>query len=122
MWTVTPGMGWPTVPYRVRPGGLAVAAAVDSVIAELAGLLERGDVLVDGGNSHYHDDIRRAKTLAKRGIHYLDVGTSGGVWGLERGYCQMIGGETEPVKRLDPSTVLVEPGQSVEFLPPFAGG
>jgi len=78
------------------------AAAVDATIADLAPHLEAGDVLVDGGNSWYVDDLRRAKELAPRGIHYLDVGTSGGVWGRERGYCQMIGGEPEPVKRLDP--------------------
>ena len=65
-------------------------------------LLSAGDVIVDGGNSHYHDDIRRARELAGKGIHYLDVGVSGGVWGLDRGYCLMIGGEVEPVRRLDP--------------------
>src|SRR5215475_13862255 len=70
------------------------AAVVDQTIAELAPLLEKGDILIDGGNSYYVDDLRRAKELAKKGIHYVDVGTSGGVWGLERGYCMMIGGET----------------------------
>ena len=69
------------------------AAVVDKTIAELLPLLESGDILIDGGNSYYIDDIRRAKELALKGIHYVDVGTSGGVWGLERGYCQMIGGE-----------------------------
>jgi 6-phosphogluconate dehydrogenase len=78
------------------------AAAVDHAIADLVPLLRTGDVLVDGGNSYYVDDIRRAKALAAKGILYLDVGTSGGVWGLERGYCQMIGGDAEAVKRLDP--------------------
>lgn len=78
------------------------AAAVDRAIADLAPRLARGDVLVDGGNSWYVDDIRRAKDLSAKGIHYVDVGTSGGVFGLERGYCQMIGGEPEIVKRLDP--------------------
>lgn len=68
------------------------AAAVDGVIAELAPLLAPGDMLIDGGNSHYHDDLRRAEALGGRGIRYLDVGTSGGVWGRERGYCLMIGG------------------------------
>jgi 6-phosphogluconate dehydrogenase len=77
------------------------AAAVDRAIADLAPLLHAGDVLVDGGNSYYVDDIRRAKALAARGIHYLDVGTSGGVWGAERGYCQMIGGDADAVRRLD---------------------
>jgi 6-phosphogluconate dehydrogenase len=78
------------------------AAHVDSTIAALAPLLGAGDVIIDGGNSHYHDDIRRAKELAARGVHYADVGTSGGVWGRERGYCLMIGGEPEIVSRLDP--------------------
>ena len=78
------------------------AAVVDSAIADLAPLLERGDAIVDGGNSYYLDDLRRTGELAARGLHYVDVGTSGGVFGLERGYCQMIGGEPEAVKRLDP--------------------
>src|SRR3989441_8603268 len=78
------------------------AAAVDKTIADLLPHLEAGDILIDGGNSYYVDDIRRAKQLALRKIHYVDVGTSGGVWGLERGYCMMIGGETEVLKRLDP--------------------
>src|SRR4029077_2618414 len=69
--------------------------AVDGTIADLLPHLERGDILIDGGNSYYVDDIRRAKELTSKGIHYVDVGTSGGVWGLERGYCMMIGGETE---------------------------
>ncbi len=78
------------------------AAHVDGTIAALAPLLGAGDAIVDGGNSHYHDDIRRAKELAERGVHYVDVGTSGGVWGRERGYCLMIGGEHDIVARLDP--------------------
>ncbi|MHB8782486.1 MAG: phosphogluconate dehydrogenase (NAD(+)-dependent, decarboxylating) [Desulfobacteria bacterium] len=78
------------------------AAAVDRAIADLAPRLERGDVLVDGGNSWYVDDLRRAKDLSAKGIHYVDVGTSGGVFGLERGYCQMIGGEPDIVERLAP--------------------
>jgi 6-phosphogluconate dehydrogenase len=78
------------------------AAVVDSAIDELAPLLGQDDVLIDGGNSFYQDDIRRAKALAARAIHFLDVGTSGGVWGVDRGYCQMIGGETAIVKRLEP--------------------
>src|SRR5580692_4542214 len=76
------------------------AAAVDETIADLLPHLEKGDILIDGGNSYYVDDIRRAEALAQKGIHYVEVGTSGGVWGLERGYCMMIGGETEVVKRL----------------------
>jgi 6-phosphogluconate dehydrogenase len=86
------------------------AAVVDSTIADLLPHLEAGDVLIDGGNSYYVDDIRRAKELAPRKIHYVDVGTSGGVWGLERGYCMMIGGETEIVKRLDPIFATLAPG------------
>ena len=77
------------------------AAVVDAAIGELSPALAPGDTLIDGGNSYYVDDLRRAKELATRGIHYVDVGTSGGVFGLERGYCQMIGGEPEPVARLD---------------------
>jgi 6-phosphogluconate dehydrogenase len=86
------------------------AAIVDKTIAELALLLEPGDILIDGGNSYYVDDIRRAKELATKGIHYVDVGTSGGVWGLERGYCMMIGGEAEVVKHLDPIFATLAPG------------
>jgi 6-phosphogluconate dehydrogenase len=78
------------------------AAAVEATIGTLVSMLARGDTIIDGGNSHYHDDIRRAKELAPRGIHYVDVGTSGGVWGLERGFCLMIGGEADVVERLDP--------------------
>src|SRR6266702_3461455 len=87
------------------------AAVVDSTIAELAPKLSKGDILIDGGNSYYIDDIRRAKELSAKGIHYVDVGTSGGVWGLERGYCQMIGGETAVVKRLDPIFKTLAPGR-----------
>jgi 6-phosphogluconate dehydrogenase len=86
------------------------AAGVDKTIAELLPLLERGDTLIDGGNSYYIDDIRRAKELAAKGIHYVDVGTSGGVWGLERGYCMMIGGEADVVGRLDPIFAGLAPG------------
>ena len=87
------------------------AAVVDASIADLLPLLEKGDTLIDGGNSYYIDDIRRAKELAARGVHYVDVGTSGGVWGLERGYCMMIGGEKEVVKRLDPILKRLAPGK-----------
>jgi 6-phosphogluconate dehydrogenase len=86
------------------------AAAVDSAIADLLPLLEPGDILIDGGNSYYVDDIRRAKESASKGIHYVDVGTSGGVWGLERGYCMMIGGEPDVVRRLDPIFATLAPG------------
>src|SRR5215467_12647194 len=78
------------------------AGVVDKTIAELLPHLEAGDTVIDGGNSYYIDDIRRAKELSAKGIHYVDVGTSGGVWGLQRGYCMMIGGEVEVVRRLDP--------------------
>jgi len=78
------------------------AGVVDSALASLVPLLSKNDIVIDGGNSHYHDDIERARSLSASGIHYIDMGTSGGVWGLERGYCLMIGGEREPVQRLDP--------------------
>jgi 6-phosphogluconate dehydrogenase len=87
------------------------AAAVDSTIAALVPKLSKDDILIDGGNSYYIDDIRRAKELASKGIHYVDVGTSGGVWGLERGYCQMIGGENGIVKHLDPIFKSLAPGR-----------
>jgi 6-phosphogluconate dehydrogenase len=86
------------------------AAVVDRTIADLVPLLEKGDTLIDGGNSYYIDDIRRAKELAPKGVHYVDVGTSGGIWGLERGYCMMIGGEPEVVTRLDPIFARLAPG------------
>jgi 6-phosphogluconate dehydrogenase len=87
------------------------AAAVDETVVQLLPGLEPGDVVIDGGNSYYVDDIRRAKELAPQGIHYVDVGTSGGVWGRERGYCLMIGGETEVVKRLGPIFATLAPGR-----------
>ncbi len=87
------------------------AAVVDDTLHELAGELEPGDILIDGGNSYYVDDIRRSKELATRGLHYVDVGTSGGVWGLERGYCQMIGAEKPVVAHLDPIFKSLAPGR-----------
>jgi 6-phosphogluconate dehydrogenase len=87
------------------------AGVVDETISGLAPLLTEGDILIDGGNSYYVDDLRRAKDLAGKGIHYVDVGTSGGVWGLERGYCMMIGGEKEAVGRLDPVFRTLAPGR-----------
>jgi len=87
------------------------AAVVDATLKELAGKLEPGDIVIDGGNSYYIDDIRRAKELAGRSLHYVDVGTSGGVWGLERGYCQMIGGEKQIVEHLDPIFKSLAPGR-----------
>ena len=86
------------------------AAVVDQTIGELSPLLEKGDTIIDGGNSYYIDDIERAKGLRSLGIHYIDVGTSGGIWGLERGYCMMIGGEPETVERLDPIFSTLAPG------------
>jgi 6-phosphogluconate dehydrogenase len=87
------------------------AAIVDSILETLVPHLEPGDIVIDGGNSHYQDDIARAARLATRGLHYVDMGTSGGVWGLERGYCLMIGGETEVVKHLDPVFRTLAPGR-----------
>ena len=87
------------------------AAVVDRTIAGLLPHLEAGDTIIDGGNSYYVDDIRRAKELASKGIHYVDVGTSGGVWGRERGYCMMIGGEPDPVQQLDPILAALAPGR-----------
>src|SRR5579862_4316667 len=96
----TPRVIWLMVP----------AAVVDNTIADLLPYLDAGDILIDGGNSYYVDDIRRAKALAGQRLHYVDVGTSGGVWGLERGYCMMIGGETEVVQHLDPIFATLAPG------------
>jgi len=86
------------------------AAAVDGLLLDLAPKMEAGDVVIDGGNSYYVDDIRRQKELRPKGVHYLDVGTSGGVWGLERGYCMMIGGDAVAVQRLDPIFRTIAPG------------
>jgi 6-phosphogluconate dehydrogenase len=88
------------------------AAIVQGTLDELTGLLQAGDMVIDGGNSYYQDDIRRAKVLAEKEIHYIDCGTSGGVWGLDRGYCLMIGGETGPVEHLDPIFKTIAPGES----------
>ena len=105
----TPRVIWMMVP----------AAVVDDTIADLSPHLEAGDILIDGGNSYYVDDLRRAKQLASQKIHYVDVGTSGGVWGLERGYCMMIGGEAEIVKRLDSIFAALAPG--IGAIPRTAG-
>jgi 6-phosphogluconate dehydrogenase len=98
------------------------AAAVDPVLASLTPLLEAGDIVIDGGNSYYHDDIRRAGELKAKGLHYVDVGVSGGVWGLERGYCHMIGGEDAIVRRLDPIFRSLAPGVAAAPRTPGAGG
>jgi 6-phosphogluconate dehydrogenase len=95
------------------------AAAVDRVLGDLVPLLGKDDVVIDGGNSYYRDDIARAKRLTASGLHYVDCGTSGGVWGLERGYCLMIGGEAGTVKRLDPIFAALSPG--VGSIPATAG-
>jgi 6-phosphogluconate dehydrogenase len=102
-----------------RPVWLMVPVAfVDSTLEKLRALLSKGDIVIDGGNSHYHDDIRRAEQLQAAGLHYVDVGTSGGVWGLERGYCQMIGGEKKTVAHLDPIfKALAPPMESVGRTP-----
>ena len=95
------------------------AAVVDETLKTLAPLLQPGDIVIDGGNSYYHDDIRRAAELKEKGIHYVDVGTSGGVWGEERGYCLMIGGDDVTVKRLDPIFASLAP--AVDSAPPTPG-
>jgi 6-phosphogluconate dehydrogenase len=87
------------------------AAVVDQTIGELSPLLENGDTIIDGGNSYYVDDIARSKGLRSLGLHYVDVGTSGGIWGLDRGYCMMIGGETDVVQRMDPIFAALAPGR-----------
>ena len=96
-----PRAGWLMLP----------AAVVDDTLHGLGAQMQKDDIIVDGGNSYYIDDIRRAKELKSHGVHYVDVGTSGGVWGLERGFCLMIGGEAEPVRRLDPVFKTLAPGR-----------
>jgi 6-phosphogluconate dehydrogenase len=95
------------------------AAVVEQTVADLSSRFQRDDIIVDGGNSYYIDDIRRAEALAAKGMHYVDSGTSGGVWGLERGYCQMIGGETAVVQHLDPIFKALAPGKG--DIPPTPG-
>ncbi len=87
------------------------AGVVESTLRDLRPLLDADDIVIDGGNSYYRDDITRAKDLKRDGIHYVDCGTSGGVWGLDRGYCLMIGGEDEPVQRLNPIFMTIAPGK-----------
>ena len=96
------------------------AGVVDATLAQLTPLLQSGDIVIDGGNSYYIDDIRRANELKPGSLHYVDVGTSGGVWGLERGYCQMIGGETGHRPHLDPIFKTLAPGRGDIPAPPAA--
>ncbi|HUU36466.1 MAG TPA: NADP-dependent phosphogluconate dehydrogenase, partial [Vicinamibacterales bacterium] len=96
----------PRAAWVMVPAG----AITEKTVMEIAAKMESGDILIDGGNSYYRDDIRRAGELRKKGIHYVDVGTSGGVWGLERGFCLMIGGEKDVVKHLDPIFATIGPG------------
>ena len=107
-----PRVAWVMVP----------AAATEAMIEELASRMSPGDTIIDGGNSYYHDDIRRAKSLAGRGIHYVDIGTSGGVFGLERGFCLMVGGEDEVVARLDPLLRTIAPGMAAAPRTPGRSG
>jgi 6-phosphogluconate dehydrogenase len=105
----------PRAAWVMVPAG----AATESTVLKLAGLMDPGDTIIDGGNSYFQDDVRRSKILKEKGIHYLDVGTSGGVWGLERGYCMMIGGSKESADRLDPIFKTLAPG--VGDVPPTVG-
>ena len=93
---------------------LPAGKITEETIKQLAGLMKSGDVIIDGGNTNFKDDVRRARELAPKGIKYLDVGTSGGVWGLQRGYCLMIGGDADAVKRLDPIFSALAPGLGVD--------
>ncbi len=111
------GLDKPRAVWMMVPAG-----AVDAVIAELTPLLEADDIAIDGGNSYYHDDIRRAKALKEKSIHYVDVGVSGGVWGLDRGYCMMIGGEDRIVAHLDPIFRALAPGVGEAPRTPGASG
>src|ERR1700736_5838716 len=97
----------PRVAWVMVPAG----AAPEATVMKLAGLMEAGDTIIDGGNSYFKDDIRRGKILKDQGIHYVDVGTSGGVWGIERGYCMMLGGSKESAHRLDPIFKTLAPGK-----------
>ena len=105
----------PRAAWVMVPAG----AATENTVLKLASLMEPGDTIIDGGNSYFKDDVRRSKILKEKGIHYLDVGTSGGVWGLERGYCMMVGGSQESADRLDPIFKTLAPGRS--DVPPSPG-
>ncbi len=108
----------PRVVWMMVPAGAATEGTVNS----LTGLMSIGDTIIDGGNSYYKDDVRRAKSLLTRGIHYCDAGTSGGVWGLERGYCLMVGGEKEVFDRLEPIFITLAPGTGSINRTPGASG
>ncbi len=97
----------PRIAWVMLPAG----AITDNTVKELAGMMENGDIIIDGGNSYFKDDVRRAKELRPKGIFYVDVGTSGGIWGIERGYCMMVGGEDKPVKHIDPILKTLAPGR-----------
>jgi 6-phosphogluconate dehydrogenase len=97
----------PRIAWVMLPAG----AITDNTVKELAGMMESGDIIIDGGNSYFKDDVRRAKELRPKGIFYVDVGTSGGIWGIERGYCMMVGGEDKPVKHIDPILKTLAPGR-----------
>src|SRR5919199_6913560 len=101
---------------------LPAGAITHDTIVELSGLLEPGDILIDGGNSYFHDDVAHAEMLREKGIRYLDVGTSGGIWGLERGYCMMIGGDKEAADHLDPIFAALAPGRGTIPATPGRGG
>jgi 6-phosphogluconate dehydrogenase len=103
----------PRVAWVMVPCG----APTEETVRELAGLMESGDIVIDGGNSFFQDDVRRARELKPKGLHYVDVGTSGGIWGLERGYCMMIGGPPEAVKRIDPILKTLAPGPDAGVKP-----
>jgi 6-phosphogluconate dehydrogenase len=115
--TLVRGLTAPRAVWLMLP-----AAAVDPVLDSLVPLLQEGDIVIDGGNSYYHDDIRRAEALRAKGLHYVDVGVSGGVWGLERGYCHMIGGEAKIVAHLDPIFRSLAPGIDAASRTPGAAG
>ncbi|WP_236361535.1 NADP-dependent phosphogluconate dehydrogenase, partial [Pseudomonas gessardii] len=100
------GLQKPRAVWVMLPAG----EPTETTINDLSELMEPGDVIIDGGNTFYKDDVRRGKALAEKGLHYIDVGTSGGVWGLERGYCMMIGGDAETVRHLDPIFATLAPG------------
>jgi 6-phosphogluconate dehydrogenase len=115
--TFVTSMPKPRAVWMMVPAGV-----VDAVLSELVPLLSPGDIVIDGGNSYYHDDLRRAKQLAAKKLHYVDVGVSGGVWGLERGYCMMIGGEDYVVQHLDPIFKVLAPGVASAPRTPGATG